>query len=313
MSELALNKIDNSIKYFNESLEFDAPKNYPVAIKEKLICDTYYYRGHAYARKGDIENAITDFSSSIKLYATSHSLIERGRLWLKKDNFKNAVDDFNNAEFYNERNAELYWLRAQAHFELNEFNKALSDCNKSLEIAPDNVELYFIRSFINNNLENYTAALKDINKVISLGGGGGYLYAIRGDFLIKVGEYDKAKEDLDRALNLGLINGRLYQSFFLYFSKKNVLNDAILFFSKCISDGQNEPMVFYFRGLSFYYSKKYNSAIEDLTEYLKSNPTDIRALSLRGDAYSKIGELDKAQNDFHIISEDIKTETTSVE
>jgi tetratricopeptide (TPR) repeat protein len=98
--------------------------------------DAYYNRGLLYARNGQFEQAIRDFSEVIKL---------------------------------NPSDAEAYCNRGNAHFEAGKLNLALSDYNAGLKLKANDADLYYNRGLVYLEKGLKQLSLADLKRANSMG------------------------------------------------------------------------------------------------------------------------------------------------
>src|SRR6202022_2647082 len=76
---------------------------------------TYNYRGIAYARSGDLDRAIADFSEAIRRYpktALFYPYVNRGDAYKAKEAFDRAIADYSEAIRFDPKSALAYDKRA---------------------------------------------------------------------------------------------------------------------------------------------------------------------------------------------------------
>jgi len=104
----------------------------------------YFNRGNAYDDLGDFENAMKDFSESIRLnpgFANVYN--SRGILYNKKGDYINAIEDFTKAINNNYTLVHFaYNNRALAFHDMGRYKEALFDCQKAIEKDPTYAHAY---------------------------------------------------------------------------------------------------------------------------------------------------------------------------
>ena len=98
--------------------------------------EAYFVRGVTYARKGQYDKAIADFTKAIEL---------------------------------NPRHAEAYINRGLAYKNTGQYDQAISDCTKAIEINPRDAEAYNNRAIAYYFREEHDRAWQDVHKAESLG------------------------------------------------------------------------------------------------------------------------------------------------
>jgi tetratricopeptide (TPR) repeat protein len=85
----------------------------------------------------------------------------------------------------------------------------------------------------------------------------------------------------------------LYMVGYAFFQLEND-NKAIEFYDKAISKGLDNGSVYFYKSVSFYYSKKYDEALKQIDIALKKEPTNQEFMNHKGQIYRLQGQEDKA-------------------
>lgn len=100
----------------------------------QITAEDFFYLGVSNAKKGNIDESISNFSKAIELNPKlSQSYYNRGLGFIKKKNYDFAIDDFNKAIEINPKYSEAYNNRSVAYFMKQEYEKALQDAQKAEE------------------------------------------------------------------------------------------------------------------------------------------------------------------------------------
>ena len=162
------------------------------------------------------------------------------------------------------------------------------------------------------------AAIADLNAAIDENAASN-TYALRGEAYMQTGDYQNALNDFDKAIEIdgmnavafydrSLLNTRLEN----YESALNDINNALAAQSMKPSDVLNLRDLYAKRGQLNLWLKNWQGAIADYTNSLARAEGSISAnvYAERAEAYTAIGELDNAVNDYtsavRIISEQIQ-------
>lgn len=160
---------DNTFKFYNGNLQIDMGR----------MTDSYealMRRGNVLYRKGNLEGAISDFTTAIQLssefdFNMTVPLMARGLAQFTKGNIKEALVDYDEAIRLMPDLSELYQARGLAHAINNDLTKALEDFTKAISLQPDNFEIYFNRARVWEQINNHTSAITDYQRYLALGGG----------------------------------------------------------------------------------------------------------------------------------------------
>jgi len=118
----------------------EAIEQSPESMKYKF----YFLRGLAHRSQRDIDAAIRDFSTSIKLRPTQDAYLRRGEMYFEKGAYTVAENDFTEAINMNPT-AEAYRLRGLTYLVLGKLDMAQADGTEIIKIAPNTSESYNIR------------------------------------------------------------------------------------------------------------------------------------------------------------------------
>lgn len=104
----------------------------------------YFLRGLAYRSERDVDAAIKDFSTSIKLRPTQDAFLRRGEMYFEKGAYNIAETDFSEAIDINPT-IEGYKLRGVTYLVLGKLDMAIADGTEIIKMAPNTSESYNIR------------------------------------------------------------------------------------------------------------------------------------------------------------------------
>jgi tetratricopeptide (TPR) repeat protein len=133
----------------NRGDEYSNNGNYDLAVAEftkaieqetnqEQLAILFYYRGVAYYNKGDLQNAISDFSSVLAIRPDeSRSYLMRGVGYATNGDYELAVNDFTQAIQINPEEANAYYDRGLAYEKMGVTDKAVQDFVKALELTTD--------------------------------------------------------------------------------------------------------------------------------------------------------------------------------
>lgn len=102
----------------------------------------YFNRGQAYNKKGDLENAISDYTQAIQLNPHDYTVyICRGIAYYKKGDLDRAIKDYTKSIRHLPTFDDAYYFRGLAYSDKGNTAKAIKDFQKILELrSPDSEE-----------------------------------------------------------------------------------------------------------------------------------------------------------------------------
>lgn len=144
----------------------------------------YRTRGNAYARRGELDRAIGDFTQAIR--RNSYSLAtyyNRGNAHFAQENFDQAIIDFSQAISLQPDHALSYNGRGSAYLAKGETERAIAEYDKALEIDPNNNQAAQNRALayakdgdIGGVFRNFAAVVKVFLRSLFGGGDGMQLH-----------------------------------------------------------------------------------------------------------------------------------------
>ncbi len=135
--------------------------------KHPTAWGVYNNRAVAWREKGELDNALRDYSESIRLKPTYESFNNRGQLWLQKGELENAISDYTEAIRMNPTRAFAYTGRGVAWCDRGDMHQALRDLGEAIRLDPRDIsarlnrgDVYIKRGDFERALQDYQAALQ---------------------------------------------------------------------------------------------------------------------------------------------------------
>jgi tetratricopeptide (TPR) repeat protein len=172
-------------------------------------------RGIARRMHGDFENAIKDFSESIRLEPTAAHYNNRGTAWSAKRDFDKAIEDYNAAIRADEKCVSAFSNRGIAWWSKREPDKAMLDFEEAVRLDPNDVNALTNRGFALYLQQNYEKAIHDFDESIRIDPK--YVNAIgnKATALVKLKKYSEAMQSFAAALRLSPVDW-VYRDFALF-------------------------------------------------------------------------------------------------
>jgi tetratricopeptide (TPR) repeat protein len=247
-------KYRSAVEYFTRAI-WEDPTN----------SELYFLRGNAEAKLDHNQEAITDYSTAIKLEPEMKYYENRGLTYLEIRDYQSAIKDFNEALTFDSAYSVLY-------FNLG-YTEALSG--------------------------NYDIAIMNYTKAIHLDSTNAKTFVNRGDLWAGVGEHQKAVFDFTAALSLN-VNDEL-----AYFNRANefvaigLFENAIDDYSRAIALNPVNVKYYFLRAELKAGAGKFLSAAADYTKLISIEPKNGNAYYNRGICYANIALKNNACDDFN--------------
>ena len=104
-------------------------------------------RGVAHYERGDLDEAIAEYTTAIRLYPKcGEAYFRRGRAFAGKREFDKAITDFTEAIRLKPEFAEAYYYRrALIYSEQRKYDQAIADYTETIRIKPEDAKVYYNR------------------------------------------------------------------------------------------------------------------------------------------------------------------------
>jgi probable HAF family extracellular repeat protein len=172
-------------------------------IAEATPAEIYVSRGSDYYHKGQLNEAIAEFSKAIELnprHAVAYNA--RGLAYADQGQYDQALADYTKAIELNPRDALAHNNRGQVYWKKRQYDQALADYTKAIELNPQEDAPYFNRGLMAYNDGQYDQALADWTKVIEINPLYVAAYLNRGVIYYKTAQFDQALADFRKALEI---------------------------------------------------------------------------------------------------------------
>ena len=182
--------------------------------------------------------------------------------------YDNAVSEFDAVIADDAENADAYYGRGRAYFDLGEYGKAVTDFEQALALDPDIKEAYVYSGHANYHLEQNNFALQDYTNAIDAGLGDSDVYANRGLIYYHRGEYDHAIGDFDNAIEFDDHNPWLFAARGDVYYSDNQLETALTNYQTAADLEPDESSFYQTMGDILYDMGQKTEALEQYKKYV---------------------------------------------
>ena len=304
----ALNHGSKGFAYLNND-EFEKALSFftkAIAL-DPLLAKAFTGRSMTYTRLQKYSNAINDAEKAIKLNPQNpfaHQIMAVA--YAESNQLQNALDQINKAIDLEPTEPTYYCYRGLILGNIGQKHQALKNFQTAMEISPMSPAVYTFRGTYYRDVEkNYHAAISDYNKAIELDPLYGGAYWSRAITLGHgLNHYHEAISSLNEAIKLKPKDGSAYLNRAIFSEELQEDDEAIKDYTKAIDylpgGGDEIRRAYTYRSVIYLQKGMYDNAIKDLTKLINMNPQNGYYYSGRGVAYHKLGDIDKAMQDFKI-------------
>jgi len=125
----------------------------------------------------------------------------------------------------------------------------------------------------------------------------------KGTELMRKGDYREAIVILKKAIDLNPEFSEAYYNVGISYEQLGKHKDAIEMFKKTIELSPDNANAYYALGYAYYQRRKYKQAIDAFENTVRLKPNNAFAFRKLGSAYLKVGEKDKAREQYQVLKQ----------
>jgi class 3 adenylate cyclase/predicted negative regulator of RcsB-dependent stress response len=122
----------------------------------------------AQRRDGQIDDAISSFTTSIGIAETTAAYNERGTAYFLKGQVNDAITDYDRAIALDPSNGDAFNNRAWANYKLGHMSEAKADVDKAQGLIPGKADVWDTRGHILEALGDRAGAIKSFEKALAI-------------------------------------------------------------------------------------------------------------------------------------------------
>jgi tetratricopeptide (TPR) repeat protein len=184
---------DRGVALASEGKFEAALKDYNKAIRnDPLFYKTYTNRANIRYRLGDIEEALEDLNTSIKIHPNAVAYYNRGNIKFNTGDFTGAVSDYSKAADFNQNHAPTYYNRGNASYKLGYFEEAIADYQTALLINPDLTDAYLNLGAAYGMMGKMMEEVKTYREALKRGPGPPEIHLNLGAAYLRLGDKESA-------------------------------------------------------------------------------------------------------------------------
>jgi regulator of sirC expression with transglutaminase-like and TPR domain len=130
----------------------------------------YTYRGAAFEKAGQLDNALKDYERAIALNPYDHTVFSNmGTLFGKLNLFSRSIEYFNKAIALAPDYADAYFNRGITYVAMDQFGPGLEDFNRAILLNPNDATAYWERGNLHLKMGSKVLATADFRTACDLG------------------------------------------------------------------------------------------------------------------------------------------------
>lgn len=220
--------------------------------------------------------------------------IYNGRMYLVNEEYTNAIRTFNIILTYQEENAEAYFLRGYAKFQLSDYSGAINDFTSAIETDRFITEALYYRAIANVELNNFRHALNDLIQAIDIDDRHTHYYAARGYLHTEFGDTLGAIKDYNQALILEPDNEGVYVNLGVIYMQKKEYDKAMEYANHAAELNPNNKETLLLKGNINQYKEKYTDSKAQYKRVLEIDTNNVRAHFFMAVCHQELKEYDSA-------------------
>lgn len=259
---------------------------------------SYFNRGSAWGKKGDLERAIADFNQALQIrpdYALAYN--GRGTAHLRQCAADQALLDFSRAIDLNPTFVQAYNNRAVALLNKGQADRAVADATTAIQLNPTYALAYATRATSNLKLRELSLATSDIDRALSIDPGLPAAYHARGSLHGARNELDLAIADFNRVLELDPTFAGAYENRGLAFSEEGDQTAAIADYTRAIDLRPRCAGSYIKRARAYLLVADLKRALSDADTAATLAAASVAALTVRSQIYLKLENFPAALHD----------------
>jgi tetratricopeptide (TPR) repeat protein len=229
--------------------------------------------------------------------ARAKELLARGQQKAQQGDKGGAIADYTEAIALNASDAETFYKRANARYDIGGGEEAIQDYTQAIKLNPSYSKAIYNRGIARRDIGDKRGALEDFTQAVRLNPSDGDAYYQRALAYYDLGDYRTAIEDFTQAIRLNPNDATAYSNRGLARSAAGDKTGAMADFTQAIQISPKEAGVYYSRGRSRFNLADYQGAMEDYSQAIELEPDRADAYTNRCSAYLNLATYDKAIED----------------
>ncbi len=256
--------------------------------------EKYLYLARIYAAEGLTDSAF----AALKKYLTTKDKLPQYRII--NDSILKKLSDYPQwkqlwqKNWYDSVSIELDRLEIQAKY--GDYINAMQQLSELKKKYPDNPRIYQLLAKCYERMGNNNAAIQTLQKAYGLSNDKAEILIQISQLQKKNREFDAAARTLEQAYKINPYNIDLLPQIAGLYDRSQNYDRAVMWLNKYLSYTYSMDAE-YLLANTYYHKKDYLSAIRHVNNLLKRDPNNYKYMTLRGKAYFRTNNFDRAYYD----------------
>jgi len=156
--------------HFHYGYYGEAVNDYTRAVRNFSKVEYHLKRGRAYMKLHFYEDAIVDFSYVIDVKGSKYPVayVERARALVEKGDYKDAVRDLEKAKRRGADNVDFLVAMGELHYRMGKYDDAKTYIQKAILTDDKNSDLYYLRAKVFYKSKDANQTISDLKTALSL-------------------------------------------------------------------------------------------------------------------------------------------------
>ena len=260
----------------------------------------YGNRGWCYTKKELDEQAIRDFSESIRLDPKPlYSVLDRGLAYHRTGEFEKAVVDYTTALSKDPNRTDAYYNRGLIYAEKGEWALAITDFSEAIRCQPRNAQFYVYRGMACASNNQLDSAIADFDAALKFDPVQVGAYIQRAAAYARQGNPEKGLADITKAIEEMSNVPQLWFARAYIYLDRGLPDKAIADLNEAVRIRPDYDYAYLLRARAHGQERVWPNLLRDTETALNLNPKLAHAHHLRGRAFSAHGQFDQAITEFN--------------
>lgn len=267
--------------------------------KDPKNAELYYSRGEIFYEMGNTKEALFNCQQAIKYKKTEVKYyILEADIFFSRGETTLAFNALQDAIKIDNKSQEAYLKIAEISLDLQDYKRCLENITKVIELDKTNARAFFMRGYVMKETGDTIRAVNDYKKAIELKSDYeqpfeelGLLYAEKGDGL--------AVDYLKSTIKINPKNVHAMYALAMFYQDHNAEQQALDMYQRILKIKPDHADAIHNVGwINYQYKKDYTTALDCFSKAIRADSTFYQAWYNRAKTYEKLGQQDKAQEDY---------------